>query len=214
MPDTIKNLSRREIIIKLQSLGVPLSDVFNISFLEKIPDWGKEYKLVKSGQSFYERPDRDFCKFDIKLHYLNPLNLNDKSTGIYAIYENSKCIYVGKTNNNIVQRFDAHISKIFAINNNKHHHPKNWQRYAKDRFENKNGGVDISDFFVKFYPLMEYYKIFNNISSNDNIDHMEAMIYYGKKQINNEFCFLNHEPSVGNKSARAAWRDFFASATD
>jgi len=201
----------KDLFKDLKSPKTPISEVWNIRFSDVQPEWNQRYRSVRSGKSLYVRPDRAFYGLNVNLYDQNPLNLTHMSSGIYAIFENSRCIYVGKTQMNIAQRFDAHISKISAINNNKYHHPQNWQKYAVSRYRRNCDSSDLSDIFVKFYPLADWSEIFCNVNDDEVIDHMEAMIFYAKKYISSDYCMLNHEPSVGVKNARQKWRSFFSS---
>ena len=109
---------------KLKTTFVPFTDVWSYSPNEDRKKWDGQYERV-DGET---RPVDRNASFDLRLISDNALSLTPDSVGIYVIRDELSVIYIGLTDRNIKQRFDAHVSKLTAVN--KWLHPVKWQKYA------------------------------------------------------------------------------------
>jgi len=198
---------KKSILTDLQTELVSFSKVWSYKPNKVIPDWDGTYCEVISGKQKYIRPTDKSYDFTFELLPNNPLGLNLDSIGIYIIYDEISCVYVGLTEGNIYQRFDAHISKLTA--KNKHHHPKKWREYVKIRYEKKGEKFyDLEEFKIGFYKLSQFFKYLEGQNNKALVEDMETLVYYGLR-LNNKDRFLNHVPSIGNKKCRNKWKQFF-----
>jgi predicted GIY-YIG superfamily endonuclease len=206
-----ENMQNSQLINELRTDLVPMPDVWSYQPTDTNPEWYGRYQQVRSGKQTYARPDRNESSFALKLREDNPLGLNKHSAGIYVIYDTESCIYIGKTDTKISQRFHAHITKLTATNNKRHHHPEKWQAYAKWRAKNKTGALhSLDDFNIGFYDFSNFRKFLDGETNNASMDDMEALIFYGLSIANDKDRLLNVEHQVGNQKAREKWRQFFA----
>jgi len=198
---------KKSILTDLQTELVSFSKVWSYKPNKVISDWDGTYCEVISGEKKYIRPNDKSYDFTFELLPNNPLGLSLDSIGIYIIYDEISCVYVGLTEGNIDQRFDAHISKLTA--KNKHHHPKKWREYVKIRYEKKGEKFyDLEEFKIGFYKLSQFFKYLEGQNNKALVEDMEALVFYGLR-LNNKDRFLNHVPSIGNKKCREKWKQFF-----
>ena len=203
-------MKNNHFVNELRTDLVPMSDVWSYQPTDMNPEWNGTYQQVRSGKQTYARPDRNESSFSLKLREDNPLSMNKHSAGIYVIYDTESCIYIGKTDTKISQRFHAHITKLTATNNKRHHHPEKWQAYAKWRAENKTGALNsLDEFSIGFYDLSNFLKFLDGETNKAMMDDMEALIFYGLCSTNDKYRLLNTENQVGSRKAREKWRQFF-----
>ena len=172
--------------------------------------WNGSYHAIQSGKQSYIRPERDEGSFELRLREDNPLGLTGQSTGIYIIYDRDRCLYVGKTDTKIEQRFHAHVTKLTATNNKRHHYPKKWQDYARKRWEADRSSLNRLDGFkLSFYDLSDFLKFLDQGTNEAMVNEMEALVYFMLKNLNGEAPLLNTEGQVGHRVAREKWRRIF-----
>ncbi len=64
------------------------------------------------------RSDLDRCNINpvlVTLPFADRLQISKRLCGLYSIWENNHCVYVGKTGNNIATRLLHHHNKAFGI---------------------------------------------------------------------------------------------------
>ena len=171
---------------------VPINEVINYQPPKYISNWDGSFNKIKSGKSFYFRPNKEFSKFKIEINSNNPFNLNKKSEGIYVILsEQFKFYYVGQTIANIKQRLHSHIQKLTSTNNNRYTTPFKWQKLAFKRYSAlKEDSTKLDDLKIKFYHLSEY--------SMCNVDELENNIYLKYKAIFPKYISLNDPKALEN----------------
>jgi hypothetical protein len=136
------------------------------------------------------------------------LSLTPDSEGIYVIRDEFSVIYIGLTDRNIKQRFDAHVSKLTAVN--KWHHPVKWRKYVIERSKRNGQAFErLDDFQIGFYDLCDFQSILQGTTVKEQVDVMEALVFYGLCVTNPKERFLNTESSVGNRVSREKWEAFF-----
>jgi len=205
MRDRLMKIGLDEILRKLDVEQVPLSDVWSYSPNGNRSEWDGQYEKV--GQ--YTKPTERGASFSLKLLHGNPLRLTPDSVGIYAIYDDRSCIYVGLTDQKIRQRFNAHVSKLTAVR--RHDHPEKWRDYAKARLGSKREKFEVvEEFKLGFFSLGDFELILEGETTKDRVDDMEALIFYGLCVNNPKDRFLNTETSIGTKQSRKKWEAFFA----
>ena len=199
---------KKSILTDLQTELVSFSKVWSYEPNKVIPDWDGTYcEVISKKNRKYIRPTDKSYDFTFEILPNNPLGLRLDSIGIYIIYDEISCVYVGLTDGKIKQRFDAHISKLTA--KHKHHHPKKWREYVKIRYEKKGEKFyDLEEFKIGFYKLSQFFKYLEGQNNKALVEDMETLVYYGLR-LNNKDRFLNHVPSIGNKKCRNKWKQFF-----
>ena len=197
-------IERDLVLKKLKTTYASFNDVWFYSPNSDRDNWNGRYE--KCG--IYMRPMFRNAFFDLKLLSVNPLGLTPLSVGIYVIKDESSVIYVGLTKENIVQRFDAHVSKLTAVN--KWHHPKRWRKYAEDRLINKpNYFENLNEFEIGFFDFADFQELLVGDSIKDQVEDMEALVYFGLCETNPKERFLNTEASVGTRAKREKWKLFY-----
>ena len=171
---------------------VSINEVINYQPPKYIPNWDGSFNKIKSGKSFYFRPNKEFSTFNIDIINDNPLRLNEKSEGIYIILSDKfNFFYVGKTLSNIKQRLHSHVQKLTSTNNNRYTTPLKWQKLAFKRYNTlKEDSVKLEDLKIKFYHLSEY--------SMCSIDELENNIYQKYKAIFSKYISLNDSKAFEN----------------
>ena len=171
---------------------VSINQVINYQPPKYISNWDGSFNKIKSGKSFYFRPNKEFSTFNIDIINDNPLRLNEKSKGIYIILSDKfNFFYVGKTLSNIKQRLHSHIQKLTSTNNNRYTTPLKWQKLAFNRYNSlKEDSVKLEDLKIKFYHLSEY--------SMCNIDELENNTYLKYKAIFPKYISLNEAKALKN----------------
>lgn len=203
-------MQNRDIQILLQPNLVALTAVWSYQPSLSDKGWNGSYHAIQSGSQSYARPARDEGSFELTLRQNNPLGLTRQSIGIYVIYDREQCLYVGKTDTKIEQRFHAHVTKLTATNNKRHHHPKKWQEYARQRWEADHSSLNrLDDFKLGFYDLPDFLKFLDQGTDQEMVNEMEALIYFGLKDLNGKAPRLNTEGQVGHRSAREKWQSVF-----
>ena len=197
-------MSLDEVLRKLDVKRVPLSDVWSYLPNRNRCIWDGQYEKVGT----YTQPTNREASFSLKLLPSNPLSLTPYSVGIYAIYDDRSCIYVGLTDQKIRQRFNAHVSKLTAVR--RHDHPRRWRDYAKARLRSKGEKFEsVEEFELGFFSFEDFALFLEGETTKDCVDDMEALIFYGLCATNPRDRFLNTESSVGNKESREKWKAFF-----
>ena len=198
MPNT-ESISER-----LKTTFVPLTDVWSYSPNQDRKEWDGQYERV-DGET---RPVNRNAHFDLRLNNDNALSLTPESVGIYVIRDELSVIYIGLTDRNIKQRFDAHVSKLTAVN--KWHHPVRWQKYVTERMKRNSEAFErLDDFEIGFYDFNEFQSLLEGMTVKEQVDDMEALVFYGLRVTNPKDRFLNTESSVGNRASRERWQAFF-----
>ena len=171
---------------------VSINQVINYQPPKYISNWDGSFNKIKSGKSFYFRPNKEFSTFNIDIINDNPLRLNEKSEGIYIILSDKfNFFYVGKTLSNIKQRLHSHIQKLTSTNNNRYTTPLKWQKLAFNRYNTlKEDSVKLEDLKIKFYHLSEYLMC--------NVDELENYIYLKYKAIFPKYISLNEPKAFKN----------------
>lgn len=201
---------KNEILLKLNTPLIALKEIWSYmpdSFITSKWD-GTYYTKIGKNNRTEQRPTYLHSSFELNLKKDNPLKLNRDSSGIYVIYDEVSCIYVGKTDKKIIQRFNAHISKITAVN--KHNHPNKWQEYARLRYKNRFKDFrKLDEFKMGFYELEKFKDYLNGTSKDELVSEMEALIFFGLKNKNNNNNFLNTLSSISTSENREKWQNFF-----
>jgi len=199
-------MTRTESVIeKLRTTFVPFTDVWFYSPNEDRKDWDGQYERV-DGET---RPVDRNASFDLRLISDNALSLTPDSVGIYVIRDELSVIYIGLTDRNIKQRFDAHVSKLTAVN--KWHHPVRWQKYVIERSKRNGKAFErLDDFQIGFYDLRDFQSNLQGTTDKEHVHDMEALVFYGLCVTNPKERFLNTESIVGNRASREKWEAFFA----
>ena len=199
-------MTRTESVIeKLRTTFVPFTDVWFYSPNEDRKDWDGQYERV-DGET---RPVDRNASFDLRLISDNTLSLTPESAGIYVIRDELSVIYIGLTDRNIKQRFDAHVSKLTAVN--KWHHPVRWQKYVIERSKRNGQAFErLDDFQIGFYDLRDFQSNLQGTTDKEHVHDMEALVFYGLCVTNPKERFLNTESIVGNRASREKWEAFFA----
>ena len=199
-------MTRTESVIeKLRTTFVPFTDVWFYSPNEDRKDWDGQYERV-DGET---RPVDRNASFDLRLISDNTLSLTPESAGIYVIRDELSVIYIGLTDRNIKQRFDAHVSKLTAVN--KWHHPVRWQKYVIERSKRNGQAFErLDDFQIGFYDLHDFQSNLQGTTDKEHVHDMEALVFYGLCVTNPKERFLNTESIVGNRASREKWEAFFA----
>lgn len=193
------------VIEKLRTTFVPFTDVWFYSPNEDRKDWDGQYERV-DGET---RPVDRNASFDLRLISDNTLSLTPESAGIYVIRDELSVIYIGLTDRNIKQRFDAHVSKLTAVN--KWHHPVRWQKYVIERSKRNGQAFErLDDFQIGFYDLRDFQSNLQGTTDKEHVHDMEALVFYGLCVTNPKERFLNTESIVGNRASREKWEAFFA----
>ncbi len=196
--------SAESVAEKLRTTFVPFTDVWSYSPNEDRKEWDGQYERV-DGET---RPVDRNASFDLRLFDDNELSLTPESVGIYVIRDEFSVIYIGLTDRNIKQRFDAHVSKLTAVN--KWHHPVKWQKYVIERSKRSGQGFErLDDFEIGFYDLRDFQSVLQGTTVKEHVDDMEALVFYGLCVTNPKERFLNTESSVGNRASRDKWKAFF-----
>ena len=189
---------------KLRTTFVPFTDVWFYSPNEDRKDWDGQYERV-DGET---RPVDRNASFDLRLISDNTLSLTPESAGIYVIRDELSVIYIGLTDRNIKQRFDAHVSKLTAVN--KWHHPVRWQKYVIERSKRNGQAFErLDDFQIGFYDLRDFQSNLQGTTDKEHVHDMEALMFYGLCVTNPKERFLNTESSVGSRASREKWKGFF-----
>ena len=175
----------------------PLNNILDYSPPEYFSNWDKTYRKVKHGKSYYLRPNKPKTSFKTPAKAINPLNLNGKSSGIYALINNKfNFFYVGRTTKNLSQRIRTHIQKLTSSNTIANAVPEKWQMMAIKRYNQlKSKSVGIDDLKITFFHLHK-----NNLDIKD----LEAEIYHGTKKIYKRFETLNTERQIKRMENRLA----------
>jgi hypothetical protein len=190
---------------RLRTTFIPFTDVWRYSPNRDRSPWDGSYEIKGS----YVRPSYRNASFELELLANNRIQLDPRSTGIYVIKDTVSVIYVGLTEKNIRQRFNAHVSKLTAVS--KWHHPVRWRKYAEDRYRYSPENLDtLSDFEIGFYSIYDFIDLLAGDSKKEQVDDMEALVFYGLCVTNPKERFLNTETSVSTKSCREKWRQFFS----
>ena len=196
--------SAESVAEKLRTTFVPFTDVWSYSPNEDRKEWGGQYERV-DGET---RPVDRNASFDLRLISDNALSLTPESAGIYVIRDELSVIYIGLTDRNIKQRFDAHVSKLTAVN--KWHHPVKWQKYVIERINRNSEAFErLDDFQIGFYDLRDFQPILQGTTVKEHVDDMEALVFYGLCVTSPKERFLNTESSVGSRASRDKWKAFF-----
>ena len=204
-------MQKHDIQSALQPNLVALEAVWSYQPSLSDTSWSGSYHAIQSGEQSYVRPQRDEVSFELTLRKDNPLGLTRQSIGIYVIYDRERCLYVGKTDTKIEQRFHAHVTKLTATNNKRHHHPKKWQDYARKRWEADRSSLNRLDGFkLGFYDLSDFLKFLDQGTNQAMVNEMEALVYFGLKDLNGNAPLLNTEGQVGHRVAREKWQHVFA----
>ena len=171
-----------------------INEVVNYNPPKYFPNWDGSFNKIKSGKSFYYRPNKIFSNFYVDINKGNSLRLNETSTGIYIILsEKLNFFYVGKTLNNIKQRLYSHIQKITSTNNNRGTTPLKWQQLSYNRYKVlKEDSVKLDDIKIKFYHSSEY--------SLYNIDELEKDIFFKYKDLLPKYISLNDPKTLESKN--------------
>ena len=195
---------RDSLLERLRTTFVPFTDVWSYSPNEDRKEWNGQYEKV-DGET---RPVARNASFDLRLIADNALNLTPESVGIYIIRDKVSVIYIGLTARNITQRFDAHISKLTAVN--KWHHPTKWKKYAIEQMGRKGENFEcLDDFQMGFYDFSGFQSFLEGVTVKERVNDMEALVFYGLCVTNPKGRFLNTERSVGTRKSREQWRAFF-----
>ncbi len=192
-----------------------LNEIIDFKPPEYIEDWNKEFEIVKLGSSGkeqeYHRPNKPYSNFKFSFKTKNILKLDSDSKGIY-FFEGTeiKFFYVGQTDENLNQRFDAHIQKLTTTNNKKGYTPEAWKQIGIDRYERlKEKSVYLDDIKITFMNI----RMFDNIVDTNNVkealDKLETIIYFYFKKNLPEHKILNTESSVGTKEFRLRYKDYW-----
>ena len=190
---------------RLKTTFVPLTDVWSYSPNRDRKEWDGQYERV-DGET---RPVNRNANFDLRLNNDNALSLTPESAGIYVIRDELSVIYIGLTDRNIKQRFDAHVSKLTAVN--KWHHPVRWQKYVIERSKRNGQAFErLDDFQIGFYDLRDFQSNLQGTTDKEHVHDMEALVFYGLCVTNPKERFLNTESIVGNRASREKWEAFFA----
>lgn len=194
----------------LKSAPVRFDSIWIVESKEVSFDWDCSFGGFPRKNPTEKRPNRKVSTLKLTLNLRNSLSLSAESIGIYAIYDETSCIYVGKTHQNIEQRFHAHVSKLTGTNVGRHHHPKKWQEYSSQRFQRLGeASADLEEFSIQFFSLSGYSSYLVHAAEADEINELEAMIYYGLQITNPPERFLNVEHQVGTKVNRETWKARF-----
>ena len=181
------------------SVSHPISSVFDYS-PPIFCTWKQNYNDILYGKERSQtQPERDKSDLQLNIRSENILGISKKSVGIYCL-KNDNFFYVGKTDSKIEQRFHAHITKVTATNNKKHHHPKKWQEYAKYRYSTLGkDSVNIEDIHISFFKLSSFKNFLITQNSNDKLSEFESLIFYFMETVNKDIFTLNSEPQIGKK---------------
>lgn len=204
--DEIRKTIRDEFLLNAIKLG----DVFRISPGAIKSEWDGSYETFSYGSNrSLVRPRRPLEESTVELLHDNAVKISPKSVGVYIIFDND-FFYVGKTNGKMLQRFDAHITKIAAINNGRHHHPKKWRDFAKARYSIMRPGDDIlAGLRVSFCPLSDLSKYLVSEDKISALSELESLIFYCMKNEYKEKFTLNSEAQIGNLDFRTAHRSMW-----
>ncbi len=189
---------------RLKTTFVPLTYVWSYSPNQDRKEWDCQYERV-DGET---RPVNRNAYFDLRLNNDNALSLTPESVGIYVIRDELSVIYIGLTDGNIKQRFDTHVSKLTAVN--KWNHPVRWQKYVTERMKRNSEDFEhLDDFEIGFYDFDDFRSFLRGMTVKEQVDDMEALVFYGLCVTNPKDRFLNTESSVGNRASRERWQAFF-----
>lgn len=188
----------------LDTKFVQLTDVWTYSPNTDRARWDGNYERVDSET----RPTYRSASFDLRLNDGNGLGLTAESVGIYVIRDDISMIYIGKTEKHIGQRFNAHISKFTAVR--RHHHPKRWRDYARSRLQARGSKFEVLDEFeMSFYDFSDFEAVLKGATIKEQVEDMEALIFFGLCMTNPKERFLNTEGRVGTRESRENWKAFF-----
>ena len=197
-------LNENMIIEMLDTKFVQLTDVWAYSPNTDRARWNGNYEKVDSET----RPMCRKASFDLRLTDGNALDLTTESVGIYVIRDDISIIYIGKTEKRIEQRFNAHISKLTAVR--RHNHPKRWRDYAVSRLQSKGSKFEVLDEFeMSFYDFSDFEAVLKGASIKEQVEDMEALVFYGLCVTNPKERFLNTEGRVGTRESRDKWKGLF-----
>lgn len=194
----------------INTSNAPILDVFNYSPPE-YTSWQQTYQKIPYGSGrTHTQPLREFSEFQLELKQSNSLGVSQKSLGIYFI-NNDQFFYVGKTDRKIEQRFHAHITKITGTNNKKHHHPKNWQKYATNRYQSlASESVNLNDIRMSYFDFELFQSFLISGNQNDKLSEFESLIFYWINQNYSDVISLNSDAQIGKKPMkdwhRAMWK--------
>jgi hypothetical protein len=189
----------------LKTRFVQLTDVWAYSPNADRARWNGNYEKI-NGET---RPVDRGASFDLRIIDGNDLKLTTESVGIYAIRDNISVIYIGLTERNIKQRFDAHVSKLTAVN--KWHHPERWRNYVSERLQREGNEFEcLDEFEIGFYDLSKFQPFLEEDTIAQQVDDMEALVFYGLCVTNPKERFLNTESSVGTRENRKKWFAVFS----
>jgi hypothetical protein len=165
--------------------------------------YGKKTKLIQ--------PKRKFSDFTLSIKKENSLGFSQKSIGIYLL-KNIDVFYIGKTDKNVSQRLNAHITKITGVNNKRYHHPKKWREYALVRYNKLHeGSLKIDDFDFTFFDLKNFDNYLASTTDENKLSEFESIVFFYFLNFFQDFKTLNTISQVGIKFFRdlhsALWKE-------